>query len=244
LSVAAASFVGSGTVAGEQRHRLEAIGIAIMLECAILGGGFALFALMPGPAKSDPAPVTLDLAQPPEEKQPEPPKPRLRPPEPRKPLPPEPGPVPPVPQPAPQPPEPPPSQPAVKPVPDLQPAPEPTPFSEPVAPPAPPPPPVPAPPTLARPDPMLLYAAQVKAAVQSAVVYPAQAQRQRLVGRTRVQFTLRDGKPSEASVLQSSGLGVLDQAALASVAAARYPAPSDDLAGVARQFQVWVEFRR
>ena len=91
---------------------------------------------------------------------------------------------------------------------------------------------------------MLAYAAQVKAAVQGAVQYPAAAQRQRIGGRTRVEFNLRDGRVSEPHLVQGSGTALLDRAAIAAVLAAGYPAPPSELAGIERQFQVWVEFRR
>ena len=222
--------------------QVQSLGIALVLEVLLLGGGLALLAFTTHVAKSEPAPVVLQLAPPEEKRPPEPPRPKPEPPKPKLP---QPKVVPPVPVPPP-PPEPPPPRPVVKAVPDLQPVTEPTPFSEPAPPPAPPAPPPPpqAAPVDTKPDPMLVYAGRVKAAVQAAVVYPAAAQRLRMSGRTRVEFTMRDARTSNPTVIQSSGMGLLDQAALAAVAAATYPAPPDDLVGVTRQYQVWVEFRR
>ncbi len=232
----------SGSPASHAGSQFKSVGIALLLEVLLIGGGGALLAVTTRAVKSEPAPVVLQLAAPEEKKAPEPPKPKPEPPKPKLP---QPKVVPPIPVPPP-PPEPPPSRPVVKPVPDLQPVAEPTPFSEPAPPPAlpAPPPPPPVVPADVKPDPMLVYAGRVKAAVQAAVVYPAAAQRLRMSGRTRVEFVMRDAQASNPTVIQSSGIGLLDQAALAAVAAAAYPTPPDELVGVTRQYQVWVEFRR
>lgn len=91
---------------------------------------------------------------------------------------------------------------------------------------------------------MATYAAQIRAAVQDALIYPSAAQAMNYSGRVRVEFGLKDQQPSGLKVLISSKIGLFDRAALAAVSAARYPAPPTALAGQQKTYQVWVEFNR
>ncbi len=93
-------------------------------------------------------------------------------------------------------------------------------------------------------DPNAEYAAKVHAAVQAATFYPPAAAALHFSGRVRVEFYLRDGIPSQARVLVSSGIGVIDRAALQSVQSAHYPLPPQEMRGNDRLYQVWVEFTR
>jgi TonB family protein len=93
-------------------------------------------------------------------------------------------------------------------------------------------------------DPMLLYAAQVKSAVQASVIYPLSARTMNLSGRVRVQFSLTDGAPSAAQVISSSGYAMLDNAAIATIQSTRYPIPPEAFLHQIKSFQIWVEFNR
>jgi len=61
-------------------------------------------------------------------------------------------------------------------------------------------------------------------------------------GRARVAFTYRDGVVSDVRLVTSSGVGLLDRAALATVRDAVYPKPPPDLAGKTLAKQLWVTF--
>ena len=119
----------------------------------------------------------------------------------------------------------------------------PTVEDSPVALPAPPPPP-------AQPIPQLdrtaereaEFASKVKAAIQAAVVYPAAARNMGYRGKARVEFTLRDGVPHQAHIIQGSGIGMIDNAALAAVANARYPMTPESIKGKDIPYQVTVFF--
>ena len=93
-------------------------------------------------------------------------------------------------------------------------------------------------------DPLLAYAAKVKAAVQAAVEYPASATNMRIKSRARVEFALRDGVQQNPHIVKSSGLSVFDRAAIHTVEIAFYPAPPGALIGKTSLFQVWVEFNQ
>ena len=82
----------------------------------------------------------------------------------------------------------------------------------------------------------------VRAAVQSAVVYPAAARLAHVTGKTEVSFGYEDGRISNISVLVSSGSNMLDAAARRAVEAAAYPAPPAEFVGKPLQFEVWVRF--
>lgn len=63
-----------------------------------------------------------------------------------------------------------------------------------------------------------------------------------IAGRTRVSFDYRDGAISDARVVVSSGVGLLDRAALAAVRDAVCPKPESAFAGKTRSEQLWVTF--
>jgi periplasmic protein TonB len=137
----------------------------------------------------------------------------------------------------------PPSVPAPSPVPvqdavAAPPAP-PTAYTVPAAPIAPPPAP-PPPPVAAVVDPSPGYNAKLAAAVQAVFVVPAAAADLGFKGRTRVEFSLRDGVVSAARVILTSGLGAADRAAIKAVQAATYPAPPPALLGKENSYQIWV----
>ena len=115
-------------------------------------------------------------------------------------------------------------------------------FSTPVAasPPPPPPPPVVASPPQPTVDPAMAYNSKLAAAVQAAFVVPAPATALGFKGRARVEFHLRDGLASNAKIIQPSGLGAVDRAALKAVEAAAFPAPPAALAGKEGFYQIWV----
>lgn len=202
-----------------QRRDFQAFGMASLAEAFILLAAAALVAWS-APLPPPPVPAPIELAQP----EPEPPKPEPPKSQPRQSVP--------APKPAPVPP------PLPQPLPKPLPA---TPFSEPAPPPPPPPPSSNA---AGKPDPGLEYAARVRAAVQAAVAYPPAAAAMNFSGRTRVQFLLQDGVPSHVRIVQGSGLGMVDRAALKSVQDAVYPPPPPPLQGKGLDYQVWVEFNR
>ena len=111
----------------------------------------------------------------------------------------------------------------------------PTPPPAVVAPPPPPPPP-PAPAV----DPALAYNVKLAAAVQSAFVVPGPASALGFKGRARVEFHLKDGVVGQVKIIQVSGLGAVDRAAIKAVETAVFPAPPAALAGKEGVYQIWV----
>jgi protein TonB len=110
-------------------------------------------------------------------------------------------------------------------------------------------PPAPGPPAApveaaASPDVLALFEGEVRQAVQHAATYPMAARVAREAGRAQVSFSLRGGQPGDVVLVQSSGFPMLDQAALAAVRAATYPAPPPTRVGRDMRFIVWVQFRR
>ncbi|NPT57781.1 TonB family protein [Paraburkholderia elongata] len=103
-----------------------------------------------------------------------------------------------------------------------------------------PPPPVAAPATPATPG--ASFEAALRAAIQSALHYPESARMGGITGRTRVAFEYRDGLISDARVVVSSGVGLLDRAALAAVRDAVCPKPESAFAGKTLSEQLWVTF--
>lgn len=137
------------------------------------------------------------------------------------------------------------------PAPVSAPAPSPTPSPEPVAPqltPNPvaavkaalPPPPPQAPAMAPAIDPTMAYNAKLAAAVQAAFEVPATAAALNFKGRARVEFSLVDGAVSAIRVVQSSGLGAADRAALKAVQMAAFPPPPPALQGKPGSYQIWV----
>ncbi|WP_321886465.1 TonB family protein [Paraburkholderia bannensis] len=86
------------------------------------------------------------------------------------------------------------------------------------------------------------FAGKLRAAIQAALHYPESARMSGVAGRTRVAFTYCDGVVSEARVVVSSGVALLDRAALAAVRDADYPKPEPAFAGKALTEQLWVNF--
>lgn len=82
----------------------------------------------------------------------------------------------------------------------------------------------------------------IHAAVQASAVMPAAARRQHREGRAEVRFSYLDGAVAEIALAQSSQSRLLDDAALAAVARARYPAPPTPLRGHKIPMVLWIEF--
>jgi protein TonB len=228
--------VSAPEVVRERQHLASAAAIALLAEVLLLGGGYALLTHRSHPAAELP-PASLTLAAP--------------------------APVPaPVPQPAAKPPkaEAPqvvhpvvparhvahiaPAKAVPVPVPTSAPAPAPmlpsaTPTDAPPAPRPPPPPPAAAPAVAA---PTASFEGALRAAIQAALRYPESARMAGMSGRTRVAFHYRDGAVSDASVVVSSGIGLLDRAALAAVRDAAYPKPEPAFVGKTLSEQLWVTF--
>jgi periplasmic protein TonB len=97
-----------------------------------------------------------------------------------------------------------------------------------------------APPPVAAVDPSIAYNGRLAAAVQAAFEVPASAAALNFKGRTRVEFNLTDGVVLAARVIQSSGLGAVDRAAVKAVQAASFPAPPAALQGKEGVYQIWV----
>jgi len=89
-------------------------------------------------------------------------------------------------------------------------------------------------------DPALAYNVKLAAAVQAAFVVPGPAAALGFKGRARVEFHLRDGIVSNAKVVQASGLGAVDRAALKAVELASFPVPPPVLVGKEGVYQIWV----
>jgi len=89
-------------------------------------------------------------------------------------------------------------------------------------------------------DPALAYNVKLAAAVQAAFVVPGPAAALGFKGRARVEFHLRDGVVSNAKIIQASGLGVVDRAALKAVEVASFPVPPTSLVGKEGVYQIWV----
>jgi protein TonB len=134
---------------------------------------------------------------------------------------------------------------APKPTPEPAPAPAPAlPTATPTDPPATPaaaPPPPPAPPAAAQhADPS--FESALRAAIQAALRYPESARLAGMNGRVRVAFDYLDGRVSNVRLVASSGVGMLDRAALAAVHDANYPKPASALAGKTLSEQLWITF--
>ena len=99
-----------------------------------------------------------------------------------------------------------------------------------------PPPPPPAPTV----DPALAYNVKLAAAVQLAFVVPGPASALGFKGRARVEFHLKDGVAGQVKIIQVSGLGAVDRAAIKAVETAVFPAPPAALAGKEGVYQIWV----
>jgi protein TonB len=232
-------------LSSEQRRLYAAAAIALFAELTVFGGAWVLLNSKPAPLRVPPAsPVTITLA------------PAVQP-----------APAPaaqpaPVPVPAPQP-QPrtapahsavpthrvaratPPPRVATPPMPTPAPAPAPAaplPSAAPTeAPPPAPPPAAPAAPAVPA-GPTPTFEGALRAAIQAALRYPEAARMAGMSGRTRVAFHYRDGVVSDVSVVISSGMGMLDRAALAAVRDANCPKPEPAFAGKTLSEQLWVNF--
>jgi TonB family protein len=89
-------------------------------------------------------------------------------------------------------------------------------------------------------DPAIAYNVKLAAAVQAAFEIPAAVSALGFKGRTQVEFVLRDGLVSAIRVIQGSGLGAADRAAIKAVQAAVYPPPPPALQGREGRYQIWV----
>jgi protein TonB len=220
----------------QERTRLyPAAAIALVAEVLLLGGAF-VFLTHKAPTAVELPPTTLTLAAPPA---PTPPAPKAV------------VPTPPKPQ----------TRPPVRPVvpvhhvvtrtppakPAVVPPPQPVPTAAPVVPsaaptePAPTPRPAPAPPaapTTASPS----FEGALRAAIQAALHYPESARLSGMSGRTRVAFQYRDGVVSDVRVVVSSGIGLLDRAAVAAARDAAYPMPEPAFVGKTLSEQLWITF--
>jgi protein TonB len=231
VSAVLSEFAGPAT---PRRRPWLAFGSALGVEAAI-GVVVVGWLITHRPQPAQPVvPLTIEAVKPPViEKPPEPEKPRPTPP-----------PAPVVAKVLPRTAPPPPTA-ATPPVAAVPQAPEPAPAAPPapVAAPvaaAPAPAPPPPPPSAPAVDPSIAYNARLSAAVQAAFEVPAAAAALNFKGRTRVEFSLRDGVVSAIRVVQSSGLGLADRAAMRAVQVAAFPAPPPALQGKEGVYQIWV----
>ncbi|MDE2604877.1 MAG: TonB family protein [Burkholderiales bacterium] len=103
-----------------------------------------------------------------------------------------------------------------------------------------PPPPAPAQPDSAAVK--LSFEAQLRDAIQSAVRFPEAARLMRLSGRAQIGFDWKDGYISHLHIVRSSGVDILDKAALHTVQIAPSPPTPPQFSGRAMAFEVWVDF--
>jgi protein TonB len=153
--------------------------------------------------------------------------------------------------------KPPPVLPPVKPMPRaVTPTPVPTPVAPAVTPPLSPAPspiaaaaaaaapavqaPTPPPATASVVDPAQAYNAKLTAAAQAAFEVPGAVTALAFKGRARVEFNLRDAVASSIHIVQTSGLGAMDRAALKAVQNAVFPTPPASLQGKELRYQIWV----
>ena len=211
----------------------QAFGSALGLEVALVAAVLGWMAAHPATPPEQVIPLSIETTVPAAtEKTPEPEKPKLvRPPE--------------QPLPIPKPPARASTPPPLEPIAPLSsalvatPAPA-TPALQPVAasisPPAPAPIPVSAP-TI---DPTPAYNAKLTAAAQAAFEVPGTVAALNFKGRARVGFKLRDGLASSIAIVQSSGLGAMDRAALKAVQTAAFPQPPPALQAKEMAYEIWV----
>ncbi len=82
----------------------------------------------------------------------------------------------------------------------------------------------------------------VREAVQGATRFPYAAQMAHLTGQTQVAFKFQDGHVSNVHIQTSSGMRILDKAAMQAVYLAVYPLPPARLVGKSVSFEIWVRF--
>ena len=172
-------------------------------------------------------------------------------PPPPKPAPPPPKPMPPPPKPAPLPkPVPPPPKPMPRPLPKVQPRPVVHHF---IAKPKPVPKKVQAPPTLPRPAPipkavqesaLEAYASVVHDAVQADLQVPETVAMMHLSGNTKIALNIApNGSLLRATILESSGIAMIDNAALATVRSAHFPSFSGKMPDHAITIEISVSMK-
>lgn len=83
----------------------------------------------------------------------------------------------------------------------------------------------------------------LRASIQAALRYPESARMEGASGRTLVAFVYRDRAVSGIRVVTSSGMGLLDHAAVAAVRDAECPPPPHGMEGKSLPEQLWVDFR-
>ena len=100
------------------------------------------------------------------------------------------------------------------------------------------------PPAVAAPAASVLAAweSRIHQAVQDALIYPNTARLMHREGRTRVRFDYDRGAVARVSVVATSNLASLDQAAVDAVSRAAIPAPPPEIAGQDRTLLLWVNF--
>jgi protein TonB len=89
-------------------------------------------------------------------------------------------------------------------------------------------------------DPAQAYNAKLTAAAQAAFEVPGAVTALAFKGRARVEFNLRDAVASSIHIVQTSGLGAMDRAALKAVQNAAFPQPPASLQGKELRYQIWV----
>lgn len=89
-------------------------------------------------------------------------------------------------------------------------------------------------------EPSPAYNARLTSAAQAAFEVPGSVSSLNFKGRTRVGFKLRDGEVSGVSVMQPSGLGAMDRAAVKAVQTAHYPPPPAALQSKEVSYEIWV----
>ena len=89
-------------------------------------------------------------------------------------------------------------------------------------------------------DPALAYNVKLAAAVQAAFEVPGSAKALAFKGRARVEFTLHEGMASAIRVIQGSGLGAVDRAAIKAVESATFPLPPVELKNKVGTYQIWI----
>jgi len=82
----------------------------------------------------------------------------------------------------------------------------------------------------------------MRASVQAALQYPDSARMAGMSGKTRIAFDYRNGIVSNIALVTSSGMAVLDRAALAAVRAAHYPTPEAAQRDKTLHERIWVTF--
>jgi protein TonB len=86
------------------------------------------------------------------------------------------------------------------------------------------------------------FAAQLKAAIQAALIYPPAARMMAARGKVRLAFIFKDGIFSKIDIVQSSGNNLLDQAATAAVSHADVPPIPESIKGKNMPYLITLNF--